>query len=163
MPTKREEDEALAAHRAAGSGNADPGWYPDPGYPSRDWQWNGSRWTGRHRKRWTPKPGWYPDPEVESREWHWDGSRWSGRHRERVKRNNFSSAYNLLPMWAQVALPIVAIIAIFGLLAAGEDQSDSHHPGGNPVEREELELERQLELEHLSMGRAGLEPATKGL
>jgi len=149
MPTKREEDEALAAHRAAGSGAADPGWYPDPDHPGREWQWDGSRWSGRHRRKRNAAPGWYPDPDQASREWHWDGVRWSGRHRERVPRNGFASAYGLLPVWARVVIPILLVIGLIAILAGdGDDGRGFHHPGGDPIEREERR--RQLELEHLS-------------
>ncbi|HEY5977461.1 MAG TPA: hypothetical protein VIT85_06345 [Solirubrobacterales bacterium] len=156
MPTRREEDEALAAHRAGGSAAADPGWYPDPVDPTREWRWDGSRWTGRYRRKRIAAPGWYPDPAFPSREWHWDGLRWSGRHREKALRTDFASVYSLLPTWAQVTIPIVVLIGLIGVFAGdGENGGDTQHPGGDPIEREEQR--RQLELEHLSMGAGWLQ------
>jgi hypothetical protein len=147
MPTKREEDAAAAVNEGRDPALPGAGWYPDPSYPTREWYWDGARWTRRHRKKPTPKPGWYPDPQAEGREWHWDGSAWTGRHRTRAKRNNFSSAYNLLPTWAQVTIPILAVIFILSLIAAaGEEETTSHPTGPSPGEIHRAEEEFLEEL-----------------
>jgi len=149
MPTKREEEERAAAHTDLGGGSPAPGWYPDPSYPTREWFWDGARWTRRFRKTPTASPGWYPDPTEDTREWHWDGTRWSGRHRPRRKRNNFAGTYNLLPTWAQITIPFVVALVIIGVIAGGgeSDEDGFTHPGIERIERERAQRERELEEE----------------
>lgn len=69
-----------------------------------------------------PGPGWYPDPRKPTQDRYWDGSQWTGQTRK-GKGGGFVAGYRRLPRWAQIGIPIVAILVIVGA-ATGGDESD---------------------------------------
>jgi len=69
-------------------------------------------------------PGWYPDPRKPSQDRYWDGSQWTSQTRK-GRGVGAVGAYRRLPKWAQIAIPIVAVLVVIGAAAGGGESSKS--------------------------------------
>jgi hypothetical protein len=76
----------------------------------------------------SPDPGWYPDPRKPTRDRYWDGSQWTDKTRKK-QGGGFRAAYGRLPRWAQIAIPIVAILVVVSAVAGG-GESDNKDTAG---------------------------------
>lgn len=72
----------------------------------------------------SPAPGWYPDPRKPTQDRYWDGSKWTGQTRK-GKGGGFVGGYRRLPRWAQIGIPIVAILVVVGAATGGGESDKS--------------------------------------
>lgn len=77
-----------------------------------------------------PGPGWYPDPRKPTQDRYWDGSQWTGQTRKK-QGGGFRAGYGRLPRWAQIGIPIVAILFVVAA-ATGGDESDKSGSSTSP-------------------------------
>ena len=76
----------------------------------------------------SPDPGWYPDPRKPTRYRYWDGSQWTDQTRKK-QGGGFRAAYGRLPRWAQIAIPIVAILVVVSAVAGGGESDNKDTVG----------------------------------
>jgi Protein of unknown function (DUF2510)/Domain of unknown function (DUF4352) len=74
-----------------------------------------------------PGPGWYPDPRKPTRDRYWDGFKWTDQTRKK-QGGGVRAAYGRLPRWAQIAIPIFAILIVVGAIAGEGESNDSGGP-----------------------------------
>lgn len=65
----------------------EPGWYPDPKNPAKEWLWDGAEWLDWSRPRKADRleadpVGWRPDPSDPEWERLWSGERWTDSVRD---------------------------------------------------------------------------------
>jgi uncharacterized protein DUF2510 len=118
MPTKREEEEAAKRQEVA----APPGGAAEP--PPQ----------GEARAGSTPSAGWYPDPRDPSRDRYWDGAKWAGQTRKRQGKG-FVAAYRRLPIWAQIGIPVLAVLVVIAAVAGDGESGDSDQSGERTTEQ----------------------------
>jgi hypothetical protein len=69
-------------------------------------------------------PGWYPDPRKPTQDRYWDGAQWTNQTRK-GKSGGVVGAYRKLPKWAQISIPIIAVLVVIGAAAGGDESSKS--------------------------------------
>lgn len=67
-------------------------------------------------------PGWYPDPRKPTQDRFWDGTQWTSQTRK-SKSGGVVGSYKRLPKWAQIAIPIIAVLIVIGAATSGDESS----------------------------------------